>query len=37
MPDVVDRDCIRSAAPHSIDNFFGCLTCHSGLIHLYRV
>ncbi len=23
MPDVVDRDWVRSAAPHSIDNFFG--------------
>ena len=33
--DVVDRDCVKSAALHRIDNFFGCLTYRSGLIHLY--
>lgn len=26
MPDVVDGDWVRSAAPHSIDNFFSRLT-----------
>ena len=29
MPDVVDRDWVRSAAPHSIGNFFSRLTYRS--------